>query len=58
MLVTGSLYLLADSTRRGTTPNMTKMRERLTVLAFALAVVALIVGSAFAIGYLVGKLLL
>ncbi len=37
---------------------MTKMRERLTVLAFALAVVALIVGSAFAIGYLVGKLLL
>jgi hypothetical protein len=37
---------------------MTKMRERLTVLAFALAVVAFIVGSAFAIGYLVGKLLL
>ena len=37
---------------------MTKMRERLTVLAFALAVVALFVGSAFAIGYLVGKLLL
>jgi hypothetical protein len=37
---------------------MTKMRERLTVLAFALAVVGLIVGSAFAIGYLVGKLLL
>ena len=37
---------------------MTKMRERLTVLAFALAVVALIAGSAFAIGYLVGKLLL
>ena len=37
---------------------MTKMRERLTVLAFALPVVAVIAGSAFAIGYLVGKLLL
>ncbi len=37
---------------------MPKMRERVTVLAFALAVLALIVGSAFAIGYLVGKLLL
>ena len=37
---------------------MTKMRERLTVLAFALAVVGVIAGSAFAIGYLVGKLLL
>jgi hypothetical protein len=29
-----------------------------TVLAFALAVVGFIVGSAFAVGYLVGKLLL
>jgi hypothetical protein len=37
---------------------MTKMRERLTVLAFALAVLSFIAGSAFAIGYLVGKLLL
>jgi hypothetical protein len=37
---------------------MTNMRERTTVLAFALAVVGFIVGSAFAIGYLVGKLLL
>jgi hypothetical protein len=37
---------------------MTKMRERVTVLAFATAVLALIVGSAFAIGYLVGRLLL
>jgi hypothetical protein len=37
---------------------MTKMRERLTVLAFALAVLCFIAGSAFAIGYLVGKLLL
>jgi hypothetical protein len=31
---------------------MTKMRERVTVLAFALAVLGFIVGSAFAIGYL------
>jgi hypothetical protein len=37
---------------------MTKMRERVTVLAFALAVLSFIVGSTFAIGYLVGKLLL
>lgn len=37
---------------------MTKMRERVTVLAFALAVLGFIVGSAFAIGYLVGKWLL
>ncbi len=37
---------------------MTKMRERVTVFAFALAVVGFIAGSAFAIGYLVGKLLL
>lgn len=34
------------------------MRERITVLAFATAVLAFIVGSAFAIGYLVGRLLL
>ncbi|MDX6397682.1 MAG: hypothetical protein QOJ43_1090 [Gaiellaceae bacterium] len=37
---------------------MTKMRERVTVVAFALTVLTLIVGSAFAVGYLVGKLLL
>jgi hypothetical protein len=37
---------------------VTNMRERVTVLAFALAVVGFIAGSAFAIGYLVGKLLL
>jgi hypothetical protein len=37
---------------------MTNMRERVTVLAFATAVLAFIVGSAFAIGYLVGRLLL
>jgi hypothetical protein len=37
---------------------MTKMRERVTVLAFATALLGLIVGSAFAVGYIVGKLLL
>jgi hypothetical protein len=34
------------------------MRERLTVLTFALIVVASIVGIAFAAGYILGKLLL
>ena len=37
---------------------MTKVGERLGVLAFALLLVAVIVGGAFALGYLVGKLLL
>jgi hypothetical protein len=32
--------------------------ERLTVLAFAAVVVAVIVGASVALGYLVGKLLL
>ncbi len=32
--------------------------ERLTVLAFAAIVVAMIVGASLALGYLVGKLLL
>jgi disulfide bond formation protein DsbB len=36
----------------------TTVRERLTVLAFALVVLAAIVGSAFALGYILGKLLL
>jgi hypothetical protein len=35
-----------------------RMRERLTVLTFALIVVASIVGIAFAAGYILGKLLL
>ena len=43
---------------RGTRRDMTKMRERVTVLAFALAVLGFIIGSAFGIGYLVGRLLL
>jgi hypothetical protein len=37
---------------------MTKMTERLSVLAFAAIVLAVIVGSAFALGYIVGKLIL
>ena len=37
---------------------MTKVGERLGVLAFAVLLVAAIVGGAFALGYLVGKLLL
>jgi hypothetical protein len=36
---------------------VSKVWERLSVLAFALAFLALIVGSAFALGYIVGKLL-
>lgn len=35
-----------------------RMRERLTVLAFAIVVLATIVGTAFACGYILGKLLL
>lgn len=34
------------------------MRERLTVLGFAAFVLLAIVGSAFALGYILGKLLL
>ncbi len=34
------------------------MRERLTVLAFAVVVLVAIVGIAFAAGYILGKLLL
>jgi hypothetical protein len=33
-------------------------RERLTVLTFALVILLAIVGSAFAVGYILGKLLL
>ena len=35
-----------------------RMRERLTALAFAFIVVAAIVGAAFAFGYILGKVLL
>jgi hypothetical protein len=34
------------------------MRERLTVIAFALLVLALIVGAAFGAGYILGRMLL
>jgi hypothetical protein len=37
---------------------MSRVGERLTVLAFATFVLAAIAGSAFAAGYIVGKLLL
>ncbi len=37
---------------------MAKVGERLSVFAFAAIVLAAIVGSAFAIGYIVGKLIL
>jgi len=37
---------------------MAKVGERLSVLAFAVLLVAAIVGGAYALGYLVGKLLL
>ena len=37
---------------------MANVKERLAVLAFAVVVVAGIVGGALALGYLVGKLLL
>ena len=35
-----------------------RMRERITVLTFALVVLVGIVGIAFAVGYILGKLLL
>jgi hypothetical protein len=37
---------------------VTRMRERLTVLGFAAFVLLAIVGTAFALGYILGKLLL
>jgi hypothetical protein len=37
---------------------MTRLTERLAVLAFAALVVAAIIGIAFALGYGIGKLLL
>jgi len=37
---------------------MARVRERLSVLAFAVLIVATIIGLAFALGYGVGKLLL
>ena len=37
---------------------MIRVRERLAVFAFALGVLVVIVGGAFALGYIVGKLIL
>jgi hypothetical protein len=37
---------------------MTKVGQRLSVVAFALIVVAVFVAISFAVGYMVGKLLL
>jgi len=37
---------------------LTKAGERISVFAFAALVVAAIVGSAFALGYIIGQLLL
>ena len=37
---------------------MTRMRERVTVLGFATFLLLAIVGTAFALGYILGKLLL
>lgn len=37
---------------------MSRMRERLSVTLFALAVLAVILGASFALGYILGKLLL
>ena len=37
---------------------MTRVRERVTVLGFATFLLLAIVGSAFALGYILGKLLL
>ena len=37
---------------------MSRVRDRMTVLAFALTVLIVIVGGAFLVGYIVGKLIL
>jgi len=37
---------------------VSRLRERVTVVAFALTLLLLIVGGAFLLGYIVGKLLL
>ncbi len=43
---------------RGRKRRATKVGERLTVFAFAAVVLLTIVGLAFAVGYIVGQLLL
>ena len=58
VLVTGSLYLLADlAAREAGRPGREPRRRPLVPLLFGVFVLALVVGSAFAVGYIVGKLL-
>ena len=57
VLITGSLYLLADSRPRRPRER-SRMRERLTAVTVAIAVVLALVGIAFAAGYILGKLLI
>ena len=57
--MTGSLYLLADlADERPKIRTMTRARERTTVFLFAVLLLALFVGLAFAAGYGVGRILL
>ncbi len=37
---------------------MSRMKERLSVLGFALALLTVILGTAFALGYILGRLIL
>jgi hypothetical protein len=37
---------------------VSRMRERFSVFSFALAVLAVILGTAFALGYILGRLIL
>src|SRR5581483_5677157 len=59
VLVTGSLYLLADLAGTEWNPHtMSRARERISVFLFAVLLLLLFVGLAFAAGYGVGRMLL
>ena len=59
VLVDGlSLPPLGFGRARGAARRVTKLGEQLTVVAFGAFVIIAIVGAAFGVGYLVGKLLL
>ena len=58
VLVTGSLYLLADLARGGRPGAMAQHGPRLSVFAFVAIALAAFVGLAFTAGYIIGKLLL
>ena len=58
VLVTGLAVPARRSCTGGAACAMARLRERLAVLAFAVLIVAAIIGLAFALGYGVGKLLL